>query len=650
DDAQKLLKLVPGSYILPYHEATANHYDTMVQQPAQPARISAPHHEDSTAQVQHLFDALWAKLGNRLDKIEHSIEDIKLAVRSNVVDAPMASPLQTPQQSPGKQVTKDIRASPQSSRSTNSYTQGNARKKRVVQRERTFSDGQQLFQPFGSATPSLQEDEEEDHGDMMDYDDEDHIDPAGHYPDAVQLIRRIYKDPDANWSCIEQRAGLIALIKQQGDVIITLRTGAGKSLIFILAATLEPGITVIMIPLRALLQDWIRRLDSLGIPYEHFSDSRTGSIKGKAKIVLVSVDVAKLPAWISRLKVAVAGGLIVMRIIIEEAHLVLSSSFRHALRNMHEVRFINAQLVLSSATMPPGTIDWYCSQFNLVNPTVVRGFSDRPNIAYHLLSPPSDWAEAISVIKNQIIMGMPSDQPLARYIVYVSDLHVGRRVAASLALDFYHGTNPDDPQFRITEVEQDHMLDCWLKGDKLGIVATNAFGAGIDYSHIVLTIHHHTPRSASDFAQESGRNGRAGQRSVAVILPSTSMPASNASIEVKKYLGYYVMRRIVYDLASLPHSDFQKRCVRYELTMYLNGIGKCCFEVANASLCSLCMENEEDMDNITRQILRRNAYMEPSPQRDSSLPDMVMLLLLQIRVQADALPHVQQLLLSSCMC
>ncbi|KAL1684368.1 hypothetical protein GGG16DRAFT_68434, partial [Schizophyllum commune] len=74
------------------------------------------------------------------------------------------------------------------------------------------------------------------------------------------MIRRILRNPSAGWSCIEQRAAFINLVQKTSDIILALRTGAGKSLIFILAALYDPGVTIIMIPLKALVEDWIRRL------------------------------------------------------------------------------------------------------------------------------------------------------------------------------------------------------------------------------------------------------------------------------------------------------------------------------------------------------------------------------------------------------
>ncbi|KAL1674427.1 hypothetical protein EV122DRAFT_181637, partial [Schizophyllum commune] len=453
DEVQHLLRLVPGSHALPYYEATADQYPAVVRasrnQPhrsetsAQPTAGESSNGDTLTVgAATTLVESLWSKISDRLDRIEAT--EIRLQAQINDLHTQLAggaaphtptrSGPPTPQYSPGMQsvrmrveedepsyqddeqtnfrlfgtwyanqenhllisflgrrVAGAVPRSPQSDTSSkSSLPHGNPRKKRVVSRRPSLSDGKlninnatlttyltitsgQLFQPFrfeqGSPPPA-----QEPRDIILNTRSKYvlvfeipreleclHDRPLGHHEqpdenDVVMMIRRILRNPSAGWSCIEQRAAFINLVQKTSDIILALRTGAGKSLIFILAALYDPGVTIIMIPLKALVEDWIRRLIEWKIPYEYFSDSSTGEIKGKAKIIIVSLDVAQFPAWISKLRAAASGGLQIMRIVVDEAHLIFSSDFRPCMKRINEIRFVNAQVVLSSATLPPSTI------------------------------------------------------------------------------------------------------------------------------------------------------------------------------------------------------------------------------------------------------------------------------------------------------
>ena len=105
------------------------------------------------------------------------------------------------------------------------------------------------------------------------------------------------------------------------DVIVVLRTGIGKSAIALLPPQVENTVTVIVVPLVVLLQDWKRRLDAMGIPYEEFDPSNPeASLTGGTSIVLVSADKATYPSFkaaLARLNAILA----VIRVIVDEAHI-----------------------------------------------------------------------------------------------------------------------------------------------------------------------------------------------------------------------------------------------------------------------------------------------------------------------------------------
>ncbi|KAJ7671173.1 hypothetical protein B0H14DRAFT_2424342, partial [Mycena olivaceomarginata] len=109
-------------------------------------------------------------------------------------------------------------------------------------------------------------------------------------------LKRLY-GPTAHRKSAEQYAAVEALLALETDLIIRLPTGAGKTAAAVLPTMVEQGITVFVLPLIALIEDWERRLKHLGLEYERFGGSENPELKGNSKIILVTSDMAKRPEW-----------------------------------------------------------------------------------------------------------------------------------------------------------------------------------------------------------------------------------------------------------------------------------------------------------------------------------------------------------------
>ncbi|KAL1738310.1 hypothetical protein HDZ31DRAFT_78467, partial [Schizophyllum fasciatum] len=137
--------------------------------------------------------------------------------------------------------------------------------------------------------------------------------------DAVWVLRRLLRNPEAQWKSDEQIAAIATIARLDRDICIVVRTGGGKSLVAVIPTFFEDGITVIMVPFRALLRDWERRLKEMGVAYELFANSQS-QLTGTKNIILVSVDVARLAGWRDALLRLQERGVLFLRIIIDEAH------------------------------------------------------------------------------------------------------------------------------------------------------------------------------------------------------------------------------------------------------------------------------------------------------------------------------------------
>ncbi|KAL1711400.1 hypothetical protein EV715DRAFT_164516, partial [Schizophyllum commune] len=118
-------------------------------------------------------------------------------------------------------------------------------------------------------------------------------------------------------------------------------TSAGKSVIALAPSFAEDGLTVIAVPLRSLRKDWMRRMDDGNIAYYDFAHANCGPIPRGTKVVLVSVDILRSDGWIEALREARLRGMPIMRIVIDEAQMILTSQdFRKRLREIYEVRTV----------------------------------------------------------------------------------------------------------------------------------------------------------------------------------------------------------------------------------------------------------------------------------------------------------------------
>jgi hypothetical protein len=206
------------------------------------------------------------------------------------------------------------------------------------------------------------------------------------------------------------------------------------------------------------------------------------------------------------------------RIVIDECHVVLNNQddFRPQLQMMGELRAAKTQMVMLTATLPPAAeptllyrMGWPREQV-----AIYRARTHRPNVAYRVWCPeveagydhPSQWIQMDGVI--QFIQERVQRAHPGRVIVYGSIVAHVRMMADQLGCDAYFSQQHD----------QDGMLARFRTTAGAVIVATNALGMGIDIPDIRSVIHLGQPRTILDYAQESGRAGRDGLPSEAIII------------------------------------------------------------------------------------------------------------------------------------
>jgi ATP-dependent DNA helicase RecQ len=292
-------------------------------------------------------------------------------------------------------------------------------------------------------------------------------------------------------------------------------TGAGKSLCFQLPALLAPGLTLVVSPLVALMKDQVDALVARGIPAT-FVNSSVGeqerrerlarALRGEVKLLYVAPERfrdTRFVEAVSRTPLALLA--------IDEAHCISQwgHDFRPDFARLGEVRAALKPLrtVALTATATPEVREDIVDALRLEAPRVfVRGF-DRPNLYLEV--------RALRTGKQKLSAALELAQGGESGIVYAATRKKAERLAADLGARgvtcaVYHAGL--EPQAR------DAVQQRFMAGDARVVVATNAFGLGVDKADVRFVVHAQVPRAVEAYYQEVGRAGRDGKPARGLLL------------------------------------------------------------------------------------------------------------------------------------
>jgi len=302
------------------------------------------------------------------------------------------------------------------------------------------------------------------------------------------------------------------------NTVVVMPTGGGKSLIFQLSALVLDGITIVISPLISLMKDQVDSLLQVGIPATFINssisqsevDQRLAQIKsGECKIVYIAPERFYNQAFLESLrefKVALFA--------IDEAHCISQwgHDFRPSYLRLHQTinSIGNPPVVALTATATPEVRDDIVKQLHLIGPTmIVTGFA-RPNLQFGVASL-NDRA------KIDMIVDFIRSAPAQSGIVYVGTRSKADELADILTA---HDVSAVTYHAGMDSESREWVQNSFMSGAAQVVVATNAFGLGINKKDIRFVIHHDMPGTIEAYYQEAGRAGRDGESSFCLLLYS----------------------------------------------------------------------------------------------------------------------------------
>jgi ATP-dependent DNA helicase RecQ len=452
-------------------------------------------------------------------------------------------------------------------------------------------------------------------------------------PDASQLSTLNSRILKQYWGYDRFRGiqeDIIDSISKNKDTLGLMPTGGGKSITFQVPALAKEGMCLVITPLIALMKDQVQNLKKRGIKalaiYSGMSRqdiiiTLENCIFGNYKFLYISPE--RLDTEIFRTKLR---KMHISMITVDESHCISQwgYDFRPAYLKIAEIRELlpDVPVLALTATATPEVVKDIQARLHFRHKNVFRMSFERNNLAYIVRKTENKTAELLHILRS-----MPGSA-----IVYVRNRRRTKEITELLnnehiTADFYHAG--------LDDATKDIRQHRWQSGESRVMVATNAFGMGIDKPDVRIVIHMDLPDSIEAYFQEAGRAGRDGQKAYAVILYAKSdkttlhkripdtFPEKEYIRDVYEHLQYYYQMAMGDGLDCVREFNIEDFCRKFkyfpvpvdsalriltqagylEYTAEQDSTSRILFTIRRDELYRL-REMGEDMDRLIQAVLR----------------------------------------------
>lgn len=452
-------------------------------------------------------------------------------------------------------------------------------------------------------------------------------------PDASQLSTLNSRILKQYWGYDRFRGiqeDIIDSISKNKDTLGLMPTGGGKSITFQVPALAKEGMCLVITPLIALMKDQVQNLKKRGIKalaiYSGMSRqdiiiTLENCIFGNYKFLYISPE--RLDTEIFRTKLR---KMHISMITVDESHCISQwgYDFRPAYLKIAEIRELlpDVPVLALTATATPEVVKDIQARLHFRHKNVFRMSFERNNLAYIVRKTENKTAELLHILRS-----MPGSA-----IVYVRNRRRTKEITELLnnehiTADFYHAG--------LDDATKDIRQHRWQSGESRVMVATNAFGMGIDKPDVRVVIHMDLPDSIEAYFQEAGRAGRDGQKAYAVILYAKSdkttlhkripdtFPEKEYIRDVYEHLQYYYQMAMGDGLDCVREFNIEDFCRKFkyfpvpvdsalriltqagylEYTAEQDSTSRILFTIRRDELYRL-REMGEDMDRLIQAVLR----------------------------------------------